>query len=288
MTPVPLSRTSWWLTVPACVLCLLGAAAAASATQDKSGSTTDGDGGQHPAKSLTAQAGDPTAPLLQFQVTNFYSPDVRNGDGYANQLNFQPVLPLPPGRVIPVEQVLRMTVPYLTSPGPDRKSGLGDVDFLDVFVPHPTPKDVFGIGFTLTMPTASDSRLGSGSWQIGPAATWVYYGIENWQIGGILQNPISFAGEGDRESVNILELQPVINYVWGDWYFGAGDFNAVWDWEESEATVPLAFQVGKIQKIGRHSLNLSAEFEWTAIYPDDAVVPRWGIKLGFVLLLPEG
>jgi len=64
--------------------------------------------------------------------------------------------------VIPVEQVLRMTVPYLTSPDPDRKSGFGDTTFLDVFVPRPTPKDVLGIGFTMTIPTASDSRRGSG------------------------------------------------------------------------------------------------------------------------------
>ncbi len=80
----------------------------------------------------------------------------------------------------------------------------------------------------------------------------------------------------------------MINYLWGDWYFGVGDFNATWDWDDSEATIPLAFQVGKIHKMGRHKVNISAEFEWTAIYPDDAVVPRWGIRPGFVLVLPQG
>lgn len=242
---------------------------------------------EHPAESLAAQAGDPTAPLVQVQFTNFYSPNVRNGEGYANLADFQPVIPVPAGKLLPIEQVMRLTVPYVTTPDPDRESGLGDISYLDLFVPNPNPKDVVGIGFTLTVPTATDSKLGSGSWQIGPAASWVYYGIDNWQIGGILQNPFSFAGEGNRKSVNTLEFQPVINYLWGDWYFGAGDFNATWDWEENEATVPIAFQVGKIQKMGRHKVNLSAELEWTAIYPDDAVVPRWGIRLGFVLLLPE-
>lgn len=241
----------------------------------------------HPAESLTAQAGDPTAPLFQVQLTNFYTPDVRNGDGYANVLNFQPVLPLPASKRMPIEQVLRLTVPYITTPDPNRESGIGDISVFDMFVPDPNPTDVFGIGFTMTIPTASDSELGSGSWQIGPAASWLFYGVKNWQIGGIIQNPISFAGEGNRDSVNTFEFQPVINYLRGDWYFGAGDFNATWDWEENEATIPLAFQVGKIQKIGKHKYNLSAELEWTAVYPDDAVVPRWGIRLGFVLLLPE-
>jgi hypothetical protein len=40
--------------------------------------------------------------------------------------------------------------------------------------------------------------------------------------------------------------------------------------------------------MGGHKVNLSAELEWTAVYPDDAAVPRWGIRVGFVLLLPEG
>ncbi|MCH5373307.1 MAG: hypothetical protein JJ992_04985, partial [Planctomycetes bacterium] len=223
------------------------------------GSSADG---AHPAKSLTAQAGDPTAPLMQIQFTDFYSPDVRNSDGYANLLNFQPVVPVPAGRLGPLPQVMRLTVPYVTTPDPERKSGLGDVTYFDIFVVNSNPKDILGVGFTLTMPTASDSKLGSGSWQLGPAASWVSYEIENWQIGAIVQNPISVAGEGNRDSVNTLEIQPIVNYLRGDWYLGAGDFNLVWDWKSSEATIPVAFQVGKIQEMGRHKVNLSAELEW--------------------------
>ena len=64
-------------------------------------------------------------------------------------------------------------------------------------------------------------------------------------------------------------------------------FGAV-DWEQGgEATIPLAFQAGRITKIGKYNYNLSVEFQWTAVRPDDAVVPQWGIRLGVVLLLPE-
>jgi hypothetical protein len=48
-----------------------------------------------------------------------------------------------------------------------------------------------------------------------------------------------------------------------------------------------AFQVGHITKIGKYNYNFSAELERTAVRPEQAVVPEWGIRLGVVLLLPE-
>ena len=68
---------------------------------------------------------------------------------------------------------------------------------------------------------------------------------------------------------------------------GGGDFNVSYDWNAGELTLPLAFQVGKIQKIGRYHYNLSVEAEWTAVVPEDQVFPRWGIRLGVVMMIPE-
>jgi hypothetical protein len=242
----------------------------------------------HPnGESLTAQASDPTAPLLQVQVTNFYAPSNRNADSYSNLLNFQPVIPVAANDVIPWHQVMRFTVPVITTPKPDRETGLGDISYFDIFVPGAEDWGIWGAGFTAVAPTASDDELGAGKFQLGPAFTAVYYKKKNWQIGAVVQNPVSFAGEGSRDDVAQLQIQPIINYLYGDWYFGAGDFNIIWDWEEDEATIPVAFQAGKIVKIGKYKYNLSAELAWTAVYPDDTVTPRWGIRLGFVWLLPE-
>jgi hypothetical protein len=189
----------------------------------------------HPAKGLTAQAGDPTAPLLQMQVTNFYAPENYNADGYSNQFNFQPVIPVPRSERMPISQVMRVTVPLVTTPGPDRTTGLGDISYFDLFVPKGRDWGIWGVGFSTVLPTASDDALGQGKW-----------------------------------------------------YFGAGGFNWIFDWKQGgEATIPLAFQTGRITKIGKHNYNLSVELGWTAVRPDDAVVPRWGIRLGVVLLLPE-
>jgi len=73
-----------------------------------------------------------------------------------------------------------------------------------------------------------------------------------------------------------------VNYLKGDGYFGAGDFSRRYDWKAKEWTIPFAFQVGRIMQIGRRKYNVSCEAEWTAVRARDAVVPRWGIRLGVV------
>jgi hypothetical protein len=238
-------------------------------------------------QSLAAQASDPTAPLIQVQTTYFYAPSNHNADGYSSLLNFQPVMPIPKSELIPIEQVMRLTVPVLTTPKPNRETGLGDINYFDIFVPGAEDWGVWGAGFTAVLPTASDDELGAGKFQLGPALTAIYYKKTNWQIGAIVQNPVSVAGDGHRDDVAVLQLQPVVNYLHGDWYYGAGDFNITWDWKEDEATIPVAFQAGAIKRIGKYKYNLSAEVVWNAVHPDDAITPRWGVRLGFVWLLPE-
>jgi hypothetical protein len=170
-----LGATEWMRILPVVVTaliasCPLGVVAqqpgSAASTQKK---VTDGR--QHPAQSAAAQAGDPTAPVMQFQFTEFFAPSNHNGDGYANVFNFQPVMPISASKKIPVEQVMRVTLPFITTPGPGRISGLGDINYFDLFVPKPRPWGILGAGFTAVFPTASDDELGAGKYQPGPAGT---------------------------------------------------------------------------------------------------------------------
>jgi hypothetical protein len=261
------------------------------AQQPENSPATQQDAGQakrqHPAQSAAAQAGDPTAPLLQLQFTDFFAPSNHNADDFSNLFNVEPVLPIAASKKFPIEQIMRPTVPVITMPNPGRETGLGDIGYLHLFVPKPRKWGMVGAGLTAVLPTATDDTLGSGKFQLGPAFTFMYYKIKNWQLGGLFQNPISIGGEGSREDVNVLQIQPIVNYIVGDWYFGAGDFNASIDWETGDIALPLAFQVGNIISAGKYQYNVSVELEWTAVYPDDVVVPRWGIRLGFVWMIPE-
>jgi hypothetical protein len=100
------------------------------------------------------------------------------------------------------------------------------------------------------------------------------------------QNPISFAGSGDR-GVNQLLVQPIlqVNLPEG-WYIGAGDLNWTFDWKENGAArIPLALQVGRVMPIFGPLFNLAVEPFYLVAHEGPS--PRWGIRFGFSLLLPE-
>lgn len=242
----------------------------------------------HPRDSLTAQAGDPTAPLLQAQVTYLYSDTLRDSSNDAQQLLLEPVIPIPPSRVVPVTQIVRPSVPFLDAP--DGKSGLGDISLEHVFLPANHSWGAFGVGYTATVPTADHRDLGAGKYQLGPAAMIIYYGIENWQIGATITQSWSIDGVGNaaREDVSDATVQPIVNYLWGDWYIGIGDFTWSYDWKDNQGwTIPLGFQVGRITQVGHQKFNLSAELMWVPIHNGPGSTPKSGIKVGMVWLLPE-
>ena len=242
----------------------------------------------HPRESLTAQAGDPTAPLLQAQVTYLYSDTVRHSGDDARQLLLEPVIPVPPSEVVPINQIIRLSVPFLDVP--DGKSGLGDISLEEVFIPADHHWGTYGLGYTATFPTAQHRDLGAGKYQFGPAVMIIYYGIENWQIGATLTQSWSIdgVGNGDREQVSDATVQPIVNYLWGDWYIGMGDFTWSYDWKGNQGwTIPLGLQVGRITQIGHHKFNLSAELMWVPIHNGPGPTPEHGFKVGMVWLLPE-
>ena len=242
----------------------------------------------HPRESLTAQAGDPTAPLIQAQFLYFYSDVIRNSSDDAQQFSMQPLIPIPPTKLIPMTQIIRPNVPWLQEP--DGKSGLGDINIEHIFVPEHHDWGTLGFGYTATLPSADHRDLGTGKYQAGPALTVVYYRLKNWQLGGTLTQSwsIAGAGNGDRDEVSQLTFQPIANYLMGRWYIGIGDFTWVYDWKGHQGwNIPLGFQVGRITKIGKYNYNLSAEVLWASKDDGGGPTPKRGIKLGFVWLLPE-
>jgi len=68
----------------------------------------------------------------------------------------------------PVGQIIRPSIPIITSPGPDRTTGLGDISLFDIFLPERYEWGAWGIGPVFVFPTATDDRLGQGKWQMGP------------------------------------------------------------------------------------------------------------------------
>ena len=103
----------------------------------------------HARESLTAQAGDPTAPIIQAQVTWLYSDVLRDSSDDLQQLLIEPVIPTPPNKLISMTQIIRPTIPWLDTP--DGRSGMGDIDIQHIFIPGHHDWGTLGFGYTATL-----------------------------------------------------------------------------------------------------------------------------------------
>jgi hypothetical protein len=260
------------------VVAVIAAGAPASGDESRSSGSS---------KSLQAKAADPTEPLVQLTIDNDLAVSNRGGTGVAHQLLVQPVIPLPPFERFPVGQIIRPSIPVITTPGPDRVTGLGDITLFDIFLPRRFSWGALGAGPVFVFPSATDDRLGQGKWQLGPASVLIYEAIPHLQLGMILQNPISFAGDGDRPGVNSLQVQPIAQYnLPSGWYVSVGDFTWSFDWKNGgKATIPLALQAGRVMPIFGQQWNLGLEPFYVVAH--DGPSPRWGFRFGISLLLPE-
>jgi len=121
----------------------------------------------------------------------------------------QPVLPIKRSKHIPFYQLIKVTMPVGTSPGPGGTTGMGDIEFFDL-VAVTQCWGRWGVGPVFVFPTASSDELGQGKWQAGLAAAAIYTAGKGLQAGAVFQNPISFAGSSMRPSVSALSITPTL------------------------------------------------------------------------------
>jgi hypothetical protein len=196
------------------------------------------------------KSGDDLRAATQNPISSMYSLPFKftfdNGadNGDANFLNIQPVLPATVGDW---NLVSRIIIPLANAPGgipglpgnpgvgdettSGRKSGLGDINYSLFFNPLETKgKLIWGLGGSITAPTATDDRLGSGKWSAGPTAVglvqpkWGTYGM-------LLRHLWSFAGDNDRRDVNQSLIEPFVNYNLDNGWYLISDSVVTVDWK---------------------------------------------------------
>jgi hypothetical protein len=242
-------------------------------------------GGAVAARALANQANNPTAPLTLVQFRDVFVPSLPGYDSAANVMQIDPVFPIFPSRLVPFEQLMKLTLQVPTTPRPGSQTGFGDMSVFDL-VSIKQSWGRWGFGPALVFPSASSTQLGQGKWQAGPAVAMIYTGIENLTAGAVVQNPISFAGDPGRPPVNALSLTPTLTYnLPQGWFAGYSDFEWTFDWRQSgSVTIPIGLQVGKIFRIGKVPVSLSLEGAWMAVRPSDA--PEWLVALEFSVIFP--
>ena len=238
---------------------------------------------------LTKKTQNPVADLISvpFQSNFNFGAGPRHALLYV--LNVQPVVPIK--LTEDWNLITRTIVPIISqgslAPGIDHVGGLGDINPSLFLSPSKPGKLIWGVGPTMTFPTASDRLLGSGKWSMGP--TGVVLAIQGpWVYGALANNQWSFAGWRKSE-VNQGLVQPFVNYNFGKgWYLTSAPIvTANWTSQaRNQWTVPVGGGGGKLWRVGKVGLPVNTQIQafYNAVRPDFA--PDWQLRFQLQLLLP--
>lgn len=69
-------------------------------------------------------------------LQDYYTPELYGSDHHTNDTLFRMTTPFAANELVPVPQILRMTVPLATRPQPGGgyATGLGDINLFDIFL----------------------------------------------------------------------------------------------------------------------------------------------------------
>ena len=175
-----------------------------------------------------------------------------------------------------------------------RTTGFGDLYYVGLFSPKksiPMGDGAFlwGAGLDFGFPTATDDILGTGKWTAGPTALGLYMG-EKWKIGALVQQYFDYAGDDDRDDVNLTNLQYLYYYSINETTsIGAGP-NVLVNWEQDNDnrwTVPIGIGINKTFQFGKLPVRMGVELHYSVIQPDDVPSNEWDLRFFIIPAVPS-
>lgn len=290
----------------ACAAALAGVAAAADADDAPAALATAGDASAGAASDeseppraskLAEEFSDPLTTLPQIFIQDAFTPRSYGTEARTNRVIARAIVPrIPRLTLLPFVQLLRPTLQLVTVPtgrGHDTVTALGDAQIFDLLVlpwPDRSTGLYMGAGPLLVFPTATDRRAGQGAWQAGPAFAAIYKGLPGVLLGGLVQNPISFAYTSDsRPPVSTLLAQPVaLVYLGHGFYAKSADASWTVGWRRGTATLlPLSFGIGWVRvHEGSPPINLFVSGEWLAYRQLAPIAPQTTVRFGVTVAFP--
>jgi hypothetical protein len=250
------------------------------------------------ASSIAAEFSDPLTTLPQIFLQDAYTVENDGTKAPTNRLIARAIVPrVPSSALLPFVQLIRPSVSLVTVPtgrGSSTRTELGDTQLFDLGVVPWPPRDtglLMGVGPVFVFPTATDRSAGQGAWQAGPAFAAIYKGIPGLLLGGLIQNPISFAYSGrDRDAVSTLLVQPVVlAYLGRGFYVKSADATLSHGWHDGAATLlPVSLGIGYVLLRGDlPPINAFVSGEWTAYRRHAPIAPDWTVRLGLTVAFPH-
>jgi hypothetical protein len=175
-----------------------------------------------------------------------------------------------------------------------RTTGFGDMYYVGLFAPKKgtdmgNGKFLWGAGFDLGIPTATEDILGTGKWTAGPSALGVYMGPK-WKVGALVTQYWDFAGDDDRDDVNMTNLQYFVYYSLNETTSIGASPNIIANWEQNSDnafTVPIGLGISKTIQFGKVPVRLGAEFHYSVVQPDDVVGTEWDFRFYIIPAAPS-
>ena len=170
----------------ACLIIPLVVGPATGQDENPSTAAKSGDSGD-----LRSAVQNPISSLISLPFKFTFDYGASNGE--ASFLNIQPVIPVTVGDWNLVNRVI---VPLIDTDGEitgtpempnppqgDGATGLGDINYSLFFSPVKYEKAIWGLGPSISLPTATDKELGSEKWSLGPGA-WFSFSPNGELSGG--------------------------------------------------------------------------------------------------------
>ena len=133
----------------------------------------------------------------------------------------------------------------------------------------------WGVGLSGTLPTGQDG-LTTDKWTLGPALGFVNSSDKQINWGLFAQTFFSFAGQGRRADVGLINLQPIFSYQLGDGRsLSLGNSALVYDTEKSRwASLNLGVNYGQVVTFAGHKWRPNVEADYD--FKDDRRQSRSG------------
>ena len=270
---------------------LIGSLAVLLLTLTFTPATADEGGGD-----LAAAVQNPVGSLISVPLK--FNLDFGAENGEVLVVNLQPVYPVTIGKW---NLINRAIIPFIDIPSGitsgipeipgatagDGATGLGDINYTPFLSPAVPKGFIWGIGPSITFPTATDDQLGSGKWSAGLSGI-VLVQPKPWSVGLLARQLWSFAGKDDRQDVNQFLLQPFVNYNLDKGWYLVTDMSWVANWDApdgQEWTIPVGGGFGKLMKFGNQPVNMRIEYYYNVEKPKGA--PEQSVSFTFQLLFPK-
>jgi hypothetical protein len=241
------------------------------------------------AGELAKQAQNPVAHMISVPFQSNFNFGVGPQDDMQYVLNVQPVIPF--GISDNWNLVTRTIIPVVyqpeLAPGVGETWGLGDIQASFFFSPAKPKSIIWGAGPVVVLDSASKDITGTGRTSVGLSAVALTI-RGRWVIGGLVSNVKSVDNSDSRADVNLLTVQPFVNYnMPKGWYLVSSPLiNANWEADSDQTwTVPVGGGIGRVMHVGRQALNLQLQAFTNVEHPDGAA--EWSARFQVQLLFPH-